>query len=624
MPQDSNALLTREDNHMVGNFEFDVALSFAGDNKRDKIREIANKLKERIQDGKVFFDGDFEYASAGLNADTYFQNVYGKESRLVVSCICKRYNEKNWTQHEWRAIRNFASKLGNDPVARSRFLPIRFDDGEVDGIFSNIDIALDVRDLEVDVIVELIFNRHSLCLGNKIAMPMTVKKDKPWQESICDFVVKGGKPLVGSIEVRGAKNVLPKLMIAALLSDDQSNLKNLSFVRDVLIVQKIIQLIGGNCQMNDESTMNISGRGLREAGIELLRNFNNLSRIPILLAAPLLHRFGRAIIPSLGGCELNGKAGRSIGFHLAALREMSVAVSELSNGEIELSCKKMRGGNIRLDYPSVGATELVLLCATVASGTTTLSNASLEPEVMELIDVLKAMGGIISCRENRQIMIQGNQNLRGFIHDALPDRSEIGSWACAAAATHGSVFIKGARPDGLEAFLDVFHRIGGDIEFLETGMRFSAQKVNLKPIHLESGPHPKFKTDWQPPLTAALTQADGESIIHETVFADRFGYTVTLNSMGARIELADTCPHFGVCRFAAEKKSHVARIFGASKLKPGTCAVADLRGGFSSLIGCLVADGDSTLLNSNWLSKGYDDIFGKLRALGVSVEQRQR
>jgi UDP-N-acetylglucosamine 1-carboxyvinyltransferase len=452
---------------------------------------------------------------------------------------------------------------------------------------------------------------------------MELKEKEVWNERAFDLVVEGGKPLVGSIDVRGAKNVLPKLMVAALLSDGNSELKNLSLVRDVLIIQKIIRLMGGKCEINEEGSMGISGIGLRERAMELLSSFRNLSRIPILLAAPFLHRFGRAIIPPLGGCELNGKSGRAIDFHLKALREFGVVVDGLSNGLIRLSCKKLRGGEIRLDYPSVGATELVLLCASVASGTTTLLNASLEPEVMELMDVLKAMGGIITWRENRQMTIQGNPNLRAFRHDALPDRSEIGSWACAAAATNGSVLIRGAKSAGLEAFFDVFDRIGGDIEVSVTGIRFSANKTNLKPIQLETGPHPKFKTDWQPPLVAALTQANGESIIHETVFADRFGYVVALNSMGARIDLADACPHFGVCHFASAKNLHVARVFGASKLEPGTYSVADLRGGFSTLIGCLVANGRSNLLNSNWLSKGYDDIVGKLRALGVSVELKQ-
>ncbi len=185
-------------------FTFEVAISFAGDNKRDKVREMATQLKGKLGDDKVFFDEDFEHEFAGMDADVYFQQVYGRKTRLVVTCVCKRYNEKVWTQHEWRAIRDFASTLRNDPIRRSRFLPIRLDDGEVDGLFPNIDHIPDVRVRDVDWIVDLILKRHELCLGKK-----SVKR-----EGKGEINPEAISALIGLIRQTDLDRVLPLARIA--------------------------------------------------------------------------------------------------------------------------------------------------------------------------------------------------------------------------------------------------------------------------------------------------------------------------------------------------------------------------------------------------------------------------
>lgn len=426
--------------------------------------------------------------------------------------------------------------------------------------------------------------------------------------------VRGGKPLTGRLRVRGAKNTLPKNMVAALLTDGDTRIHNVSQVRDVTIMAEMFQAMGGRVD-NDEAnaTLHIHPNGLHALDIADARRYNGLSRIPILLCGPMLHRFGQAFIPSLGGCNIGD---RSINFHLDALSKMGAKLSSDASGTTLSAPKGLRGAKIHLDYPSVGATEQVILSAVLARGETELVGAAVEPEIMDLICQLQKMGAIITVDTDRVIRIEGVRALKGCQHIALPDRLESASWACAALATNGRIEVEGARQLEMMAFLNVFRRAGGGFDVTDSGITFYRESPELHPVNFETQPHPGFMTDWQQPMVTALTQAHGVSVLHETVYEGRLGYTEQLNRMGARIQVQRDC--IGTrCRFGRLNHLHSALIVGPTPLKGTKITIPDLRAGFSYVIAALCASGESEVHNIALINRGYDDFSEKMSALGA-------
>src|SRR5690606_35226976 len=260
--------------------------------------------------------------------------------------------------------------------------------------------------------------------------------------------------------------------------------------------------------------------------------------IPILFCGPLLHRLGEAFIPDLGGCRIDD---RPINYHLDILRQFGAVVDKRPNGIHLRAPRRLQGTKISLPYPSVGATEQLLLTAVRADGITELSGAAIEPEIMDLINVLQKMGAIISVDTDRVIRIEGVDRLEGFRHTALPDRIEAASWASAALATGGDIDVRGARQAEMTTFLNTFRKVGGGFDVHDEGIRFFHPGDELRSIVLETDVHPGFMTDWQQPLVVALTQATGLSIVHETVYENRFGFTDALRGMGATIQVYREC-----------------------------------------------------------------------------------
>jgi UDP-N-acetylglucosamine 1-carboxyvinyltransferase len=260
-----------------------------------------------------------------------------------------------------------------------------------------------------------------------------------------------------------------------------------------------------------------------------------------------------------------------------------------------------------------------LLAAVQADGKTELSGAAIEPEIMDLVAVLQKMGALISVDVDRTIRIEGVESLKGYTHTSLTDRIEAASWASAALATHGDIFVKGADQDDMMTFLNVFRRIGGEFDVTDDGIRFWHPGGDLKPVAIETDVHPGFMTDWQQPLVVALTQAKGLSIVHETVYENRFGFTKPLVQMGATIQLYKECLGSLPCRFQQRNFEHSAVIFGPTPLEGQDIDVPDLRGGFSHLIAALTAKGESTIHGISLIDRGYADFRGKLRALGAEI-----
>jgi UDP-N-acetylglucosamine 1-carboxyvinyltransferase len=277
----------------------------------------------------------------------------------------------------------------------------------------------------------------------------------------------------------------------------------------------------------------------------------------------------------------------------------------------------LHGAKVELPYPSVGATEQVLLTAVRAEGITELKGAAIEPEIMDLINILQKMGAIITVDTDRVIRIEGVDHLDGFAHTALFDRNEAASWAAAALATSGDIFVGGARQPEMLTFLNVFRKVGGAFEIHDDGIRFYHPGGELKPVVIETDVHPGFMTDWQQPLVVALTKANGVSIVHETVYEQRFGFVDALVEMGATIQIHKECLGGHPCRFGQRNFNHSAVITGPTRLHGADIEVPDLRGGFSHLVAALSAEGTSTVSNVGIISRGYENFITKLELLGA-------
>jgi len=431
------------------------------------------------------------------------------------------------------------------------------------------------------------------------------------------ITVRGGKPLKGRVDLKGAKNLVTKAMVAALLGDTASELRDVPAISDVEVVQRLLELHGVKIDFSADGTMKLDPTNVKSARMVDIDAHAGSSRIPILFCGPLLHQLGEAFIPDLGGCHIGD---RPIDFHLDVLRNFGAVIEKLPNGTRMSAPNGLHGAKISLPYPSVGATEQVLLTATRAQGVTELSGAAIEPEIMDLIAILQKMGAIISVDTDRVIRIEGVASLVGYSHRALFDRNEAASWAAAALATHGDIFVGGARQQEMMTFLNVFRKIGGAFEIHDDGIRFSHPGGELQPVVIETDVHPGFMTDWQQPLVVALTQAKGISIVHETVYENRFGFTDALVQMGAQIQIYRECLGGNPCRFGQRNFNHSAVINGPTKLHAADIRVPDLRGGFSHMVAALAAEGTSHVTNVQLISRGYEHFLQKLTDLGADFD----
>ncbi|MGY5764829.1 UDP-N-acetylglucosamine 1-carboxyvinyltransferase [Brachybacterium sp. DNPG3] len=429
------------------------------------------------------------------------------------------------------------------------------------------------------------------------------------------FHVRGGRPLDGEITVRGAKNLVSKAMVAALLGESPSVLRSVPDIRDVQIVSQLLSIHGVKVERDVVGgTIRMDPSNVERAHATEIDAHAGSSRIPILFCGPLLHRLGEAIIPDLGGCRIGD---RPINYHLDVLRRFGAVVDKREMGISITAPNGLHGTRIHLEYPSVGATEQVLLTAVRAQGITELTNAAVEPEIEDLIAVLQKMGALITLQTDRTITIEGVESLSGYDHTALPDRIEAGSWACAALVTEGSVFIRGAQQKPMATFLNTFRRLGGGMDITDAGIRFFHPGGPLRAVAVETDVHPGLMTDWQQPLVVALTQADGISIVHETVYENRLGFTEALNAMGARIQVYRECLGGSSCRFGRRNFNHSAVISGPTPLRGAEITVPDLRGGFSYLVAALGAEGESTIHGIDLIDRGYELFRDKLTALGA-------
>ncbi|MFZ6015812.1 MAG: UDP-N-acetylglucosamine 1-carboxyvinyltransferase [Patescibacteria group bacterium] len=426
------------------------------------------------------------------------------------------------------------------------------------------------------------------------------------------YKINGGQPLKGEVRISGAKNAATKQLVAALLSDEPVILNNVPQIGDV---DATIELLQGLGVAIDRKTDQVTVKSIGIKNGDVASAFSRKNRIPILLIGPLLHRFGEARIPMLGGCKIGA---RPVDIHLLGFEKMGAEIICEEDCYV-IKADKLKGAMIELRFPSVGATENLMLAAVRAEGITTIANAAIEPEIMDTAKLLQSMGAIIHLEANRTWVIQGVEKLSGATHNVIPDRIEAASFAIAAAITGGSVFIKNARQDDLLSFLNALRRVGAPFTIQPDGILFESAK-RYNPIILETDVHPGFMTDWQQPFVMLLTQADGVSIVHETIFEDRFGYTEALKKMGANIQLHSDCLGSKECRYKHQNYKHSCIVSGPTPLKAANIEIPDLRAGFSYLLAALMAKGASTVSGVEHVERGYEDIIGKLQNLGANIE----
>ena len=412
--------------------------------------------------------------------------------------------------------------------------------------------------------------------------------------------IRGGRPLSGEIKVGGAKNAALPLMVAGMLTDDRLVLTNVPQLADVQTMTLLIQQHGVAVDnvTNDARSLSIGGPiSNTEAPYDIVRKM----RASFLVLGPLLARVGEARVSLPGGC---GIGARPIDLHLKGLEQLGARI-ELEGGYIDARVDgRLKGAKIVFPFVSVGATENLLMAATLAEGRTVLANAAREPEIGDLAAGLVAMGARISGIGSDTLTVDGVDRLHGAEHAIIPDRIETGSYACAAAISGGSVFLRDARLDHLGATVRILREAGVDITEQPDGLMVT--RLNgLHGVDVMTEPYPGFPTDMQAQLMALLSVADGASMVTETIFENRFMHVPELNRMGARINVHGAS----------------AIVRGVPGLSGAPVMATDLRASLSLILAGLAAQGETIVNRVYHLDRGYEAVEQKLAACGVDIER---
>lgn len=434
--------------------------------------------------------------------------------------------------------------------------------------------------------------------------------------------IRGGAPLKGHIKAAGAKNAMTKLLVASLLSDKKCVFYNVPNIGDVEVTVALCQEIGMEVAWDKEAgIMEVITRELKTSYVP--QRFSGANRIPILMIGALLGRTEEDImVPTVGGCNIGQ---RSVDFHIRALEQLGATIEyrgmKREGAYFARAHEGLKGTLITLPYPSVGATENTILAGVTARGITVIKNAAAEPEIVELILFLQKLGAIITLDTDRTIRIQGTRRFYEVEHTVVSDRLESASFGLAAICSKGRVFVEGANHSNMITLLNKIREVGGGFSIKSNGIEFYYDGPLQGGLHIETDVHPGFVTDWQQPFVVLLTQAGGSSVVHETVYENRFGYTETLNEMGADISSFRQCLGGKACRFASQSFSHSIIVKGATPLVGKEIKIPDLRAGFAYVMAAAVATGESTLSGVQFLDRGYENIVGKLQSLGLDIER---
>lgn len=416
------------------------------------------------------------------------------------------------------------------------------------------------------------------------------------------FIIQGGADLTGKVTISGAKNAALKLIPAAIMADSPSVISNVPSISDIKTLEDIIRSAGAKVSVEgDTVTIDPTSISKTELDHDLVKKL----RGSIVLAGPMVGKFGEVIFAQPGGCLIGA---RPIDSHLDIMRQFGVSVTEVDDS-YHLSGKP-KGAEIILPELSVTATENAIMTAVLAEGTSTISVANVEPEIGDLIDYLNAMGAKISGRDTHKLTIEGVKSLSGVNHRVLPDRIEAGTFLCLAIASNSEIEIHDIVPDHMSLIFKKLSDMGAKFEVKKTADKYSilTRKHNtLKSIDIDTRTYPGFPTDLQSVYATMSTQSNGPTRIFETLFESRFAYIEELKKMGANISV---------------ESPHIVYVYGPEPLKGTTIDSSDIRGGAALVLAAIIANGETIINNVGYIDRGYEQIDKKLSALGASVVRK--
>lgn len=437
------------------------------------------------------------------------------------------------------------------------------------------------------------------------------------------LIVYGGNKLTGQVRVSGAKNVAMKVILASILTDDKIICRGVPHISSVNQTAKVLEILGGKIKFENHC-FEAEGKTINNFKIPL--EMGGMVRTSTMVIGPLLARFGRAIVPNPGGCRLGA---RPIDRHIEGLKKMGAEI-EYVNGYFNAVASRLHGAEYTFEKSTHTGTETLILAAVLAEGKTVLKNAAEEPEIDDLIKMLNLMGAKIKrIKDKRIIEITGVDKLHGVTHEIIPDRNEVVTFAIAALMTGGDVTVVNAKQEDLTTFLKKLDEIGAKWEKTENGLRFVGGGV-YRATDIVTGSHPGFMTDWQPLWTAFATQFVGKSVIHETVFEDKFKFAEELLKMGAHIELfnpkvenPETFYNFNWDDNLPEYR-HAAMVSGPTNLHEGILHMMDIRAGAAVLIAALSVNSKnkSVIYDINQLDRGYEKLEERLISLGANIKRK--
>ena len=412
------------------------------------------------------------------------------------------------------------------------------------------------------------------------------------------YIIKGGHPLVGEVEIGGAKNAALAILAAAIMTDETVLIDNLPDVNDINVLIDAIEGIGAQVHRVDRHTVKINGASIKNVDIEY--DYIKKIRASYYLLGALLGKYRRAEVALPGGCNIGS---RPIDQHLKGFRALGASVNIL-HGAIVAETENLHGSHIFLDVVSVGATINIMMAASMASGRTIIENAAREPHVVDVANFLNSMGANIKGAGTDVIRIKGVEKLHRTEYSIIPDQIEAGTFMFAAAATGGDVTVKNVIPKHLEATTAKLEEIGCEVEEFDDAVRVRAGK-RLHRTHVKTLPYPGYPTDMQPQIAVTLALAEGTSIVTESIFENRFKYADELSRMGACIKV----------------EGNSAIIDGVKKLTGARVSAPDLRAGAALVIAGLAAEGVTVVDDIVYILRGYEDFDGKLRGLGAEIER---
>ena len=412
------------------------------------------------------------------------------------------------------------------------------------------------------------------------------------------YVIKGGNPLVGEVEIGGAKNAALAILSAAIMTDETILIENLPDVRDINVLLEAIAGIGAQVERIDRSTVKINGSTINDISVDY--EYIKKIRASYYLLGALLGKYKHAEVPLPGGCNIGS---RPIDQHLKGFRALGASVNIL-HGAIVAETENLHGSHIFLDVVSVGATINIMMAASMASGRTIIENAAREPHVVDVANFLNSMGANIKGAGTDVIRIKGVEKLHRTEYSIIPDQIEAGTFMFAAAAIGGDVTVKNVIPKHLEATTAKLEEIGCEVEEFDDAVRVRAGK-RLHRTHVKTLPYPGYPTDMQPQIAVTLALAEGTSIVTESIFENRFKYADELSRMGACIKV----------------EGNSAIIDGVKKLTGARVSAPDLRAGAALVIAGLAADGITVVDDIVYIQRGYENFEEKLRSLGAEIEK---